>query len=235
MPKTTTDHLRLASIEITQRCNRNCEYCVQPKADREMPVAQFSDLLDNLTAEGVEAIALGGGEPTLHSALPDLLTVARDRGLRTGLTTNARAPEQVIAIAEAGLVESFGVSAGKGEWSQLAAHPRANVNLLLTRGNQAQVMRWAVEAIRLGTRSLLLLGYKGNRAEFVPLITELTDTFHLLALLARRAGVVFAADDYTRRRLGLAQTCGEGFVRVQIDGSRDRCCFPKCEYRIDPA
>ena len=118
MPKTTTERLRLASIEITQRCNRRCDYCAQPKTDREMPVAQFGDLLDDLTAAGVEAIALGGGEPTLHSALPDLLTIARARGLRAGLTTNARAPEQVISLAQAELVESFGVSAGKGEWNK---------------------------------------------------------------------------------------------------------------------
>ncbi|MGA9347455.1 MAG: radical SAM protein [Anaerolineae bacterium] len=230
-PSRTTGRLRLASVEITQRCNNRCPYCDQPKADRDMPVAQFMALLDDLATDGVEAVALGGGEPTLHPALPDFLTAAHRRGLRAGLTTNARAPGLVTALADAGLLESFGVSAGKGEWTALVSHPRAAVNLLLLRGGLAQVIGWAVEAIRRGARCLLLLGYKGDRPEFVPTMAELADAFGLLTMLGRRVGVVVAADDYTRRRLGLAATCGEGFVRVNLDGTRDSCCFLTCEYR----
>jgi hypothetical protein len=231
MPKPMNERLRLASIEITQRCNRQCDYCEQIKSEREMSVAQFDALLDTLTSEGVEAIALGGGEPTLHSALPDLLDRARRRGLRAGLTTNARAPDLVLSLADAGLLESFGVSAGKGCWTTMVAHPRATVNLLLLREGQAAVMRWGIEAIQRGARCLLLLGYKGNRPEFVPSTSELSDVFRLLTRLGRKANVTIAADAYTRRRLGLAQTCGEGFIRIQLDGSRDSCCFPTCEYR----
>jgi hypothetical protein len=226
-----TDRLCLASIEITQRCDNRCPYCDQPKAERDMPTPQFVRLLDDLVSEGVEAVALGGGEPTLHPALPALLTAARQRGLRAGLTTNARAPGLVVSLADAGLLESFGVSAGKGEWTSLAAHPRAVVNLLLLRGGLATVSGQAVEAIRLGARRLLLLGYKGNRPEFTPTTEELTAAFSLLTGLGRRAGLAVAADDYTRRRLGLAQTCGAGFQRVNLDGSRDACCFPACEHR----
>lgn len=230
-PPLTTERLRLASIEITQRCHNRCPYCAQPKSDWDMPVSRFVGLLEALAAEGVEAVALGGGEPTLHPALPALLTAACRRGLRVGLTTNACTPDLVTALADAGLVESFGVSAGKGEWKALVAHPRATVNLLLLRGGLAEVTSWAVEAIRRGARRLLLLGYKGDRPEFVPATAELASVFSLLTVLGRRVGLVVAADDYTRRRLGLAQTCGEGFVRVSLDGRRDRCCFPACEYR----
>jgi len=88
-----------------------------------------------------------------------------------------------------------------------------------------------VEAIQRGARCLLLLGYKGSRPKFVPSTSELSDAFRLLTLLGRKTGMTIAADDYTRRRLGLAQTCGEGFVHVPLDGSRDSCCFPSCEYR----
>lgn len=226
-----TGRLRLASVEITQRCNNRCPYCDQPKADRDMPVAQFMALLDDLATDGVEAVALGGGEPTLHPALPELLAAVHERGLRAGLTTNTRAPGLMIALADAGLLDSFGVSAGKGEWTGLVAHPRAVVNLLLLRGGLAQVTDWAAEAIRRGARCLLLLAYKGDQLEFVPSTAELADAFSLLTMLGRRAGVAVAADDYTRRRLGLTETCGEGFVRVNLDGTRDSCCFLTCEYR----
>ncbi|MDI6792754.1 MAG: radical SAM protein [bacterium] len=230
-PPLTTDRLRLASIEITQRCNNRCFYCDQPKSDRDMSVPRFVELLDALVREGVEAVALGGGEPALHPALPALLTAVRQLGLRAGLTTNACDPGLVIALAEAELLESFGVSAGKGEWTVLVAHSRATVNLLLLRGGLAEITSQATKAVQQGARRLLLLGYKGDRPEFAPSTTELAHAFSLLTLLGRRAGLVVAADDYTRRRLDLTQTCGQDFVRISLDGDRDQCCFPTCEYR----
>ena len=230
-PLWTNDRFRLASVEITQRCNNICPYCDQTKAERDMPVAQFVALLDELISEDVGSVALGGGEPTLHPALPVLLDAARKRGLRAGLTTNARDPGQIMALADSGLLYSFGVSAGKGEWTVLAAHPRAVINLLLLRKGLKQVTEWAVQAILHKAVCLLLLGYKGARHEFVPRTDELSDAFSLLTGLGQRSGVTVAADDYTRRRLGLAETCGEGFVRINLDGSRDICCFPCCEYR----
>jgi hypothetical protein len=223
--------LRLASIEITRRCDNRCPYCDQPKEDLDMSPALFAALLDKLAADGVEAVALGGGEPTLHPALPALLEAARRRSLRAGLTTNGRDPIQVAALADVGLLHSFGVSAGKGQWRALVAHPHAIVNLLLLRGGLSQVMGWACQALRGGARCLLLLGYKGADAAFVPSVGELSDAFHLLTRLGGGAGVTVAADDYTRRRLGLAEMCGKGFLRVGLDGARDRCCFPNCEYR----
>jgi hypothetical protein len=234
-PSQVPDRLRLASVEITRRCNLRCPYCDQPKSDQDMPLARFTKLVDELAGEGVEAVALGGGEPTLHPDLPALLEAARQRGLRAGLTTNARDPSLVMALADAGLLWSFGVSAGKGEWTALVAHPRAVVNLLLLRGGLTEILAQAGEAIRLGARRLLLLGYKGDRPEFAPSTAELAGAFSLLVLLGRTAGIVVAADDYTRRRLGLAERCGEGFLRVNLDGTRDRCCFPSCEYRLRSA
>lgn len=227
----TTDRLRLASVEITRRCNNHCPYCNQPRSERDVPVSRFADILDSLEAMNMEAVALGGGEPTLHPALPALLKAARGRGLQTGLTTNGRAPGEVLALADAGLLDRFGVSVGKGAWTALVAHPRAVVNLLLLQDGLPQVLRWAAEAVRRGANCLLLLGYKGNRPEFTPTAGELTDAFSLLTALGRRAGLVVAADDYSRRRLGLIETCGEGFVRFDLDGTRDYCCFPSCEYR----
>lgn len=225
------DRLRLASVEITRRCNNACPYCDQPKAEQDMSVAEFSALLDTLIGQGVEAVALGGGEPTLHPALPALLAAARQRGLRVGLTTNASAADLVAGLADRGLLDSFGVSAGKGVWTVLAGHPAAVVNLLLLAGGLQEVTGWAVEALRHGARRLLLLGYKGDQPGFVPATAELAAAFALLIGLGRATETVIAADDYTRRRLGLSATCGEGFVRIALDGSRDRCCFPTCEFR----
>jgi hypothetical protein len=227
----TGERLRLASIEITRRCDNRCAYCDQPKEEKDLPLNEWTQLLDELAAEGVQAVALGGGEPTLHPRLPSLLHAVQSRGLRAGLTTNARDPAQVVALADANLLERFGVSAGKGDWKALAAHPRAVINLLLLRGGLPQVLDWAVEAVRRHTGCLLLLGYKGDRPEFAPTTPELSNAFALLTGLGHSAGISVAADDYVRRRLGLSDRCGQGFLRVNLDGTRDGCCFPACEYR----
>lgn len=226
-----SERLRLASVEITRRCNNHCPYCDQARADRDISPARFRVILDTLMEMGMEAVALGGGEPTLHPALPALLEAAHRRGLRTGLTTNNRAPRQVVSLADTALLDRFGVSAGKGAWTASVAHPRAVVNLLLLREGLPQVLAWATEAIQHEAHCLLLLGYKGACTKFSPSTDELGDAFSLLLGLGRQAGIAVAADDYTRRRLGLIETCGEGFVRFDLDGRLDRCCFPACEYR----
>jgi pyruvate formate lyase activating enzyme len=221
----------MASVEITEQCNNHCPYCDQPKSARFMPETQFSNLLYELTAEGIEAVALGGGEPTLHPALPDMLGVVRQRGLRAGLTTNASNPRLVLELADQGYVESFGVSAGKGEWLRLVSHSRAIVNLLLLQGSVDVTIRQAATAVLRGAKYLLLLGYKGTRPEFMLSTAELSDAYTMLNMLGRKLGVTVAADDNTRRRLGLTTTCGVGFLRVRIDGSREPCCFSSCEFR----
>jgi hypothetical protein len=219
-------------VEITRRCNNDCIYCDQPKADQDVSLPEFVALLDELVAEGFETVALGGGEPTLHPKLLALLEMARQRGLSAGLTTNSRDPQLVISLADRGLLTSFGVSAGKGEWQALVIHPRAVVNLLLLRDNLSQVIEWAVEAFQCGAHHLLLLGYKGSDAALSPTADELSNAFSLLTDLGHRTSIAIAADDYTRRRLGLVETCGEGFLRINLDGTRDSCCFPACEYRL---
>ncbi|MBI4596493.1 MAG: radical SAM protein [Candidatus Tectomicrobia bacterium] len=228
----TIDHLRMASIEITQCCNGQCPYCNQTKGDRNMAVSEFGRLLDHLVDEKIEAVAFGGGEPTLHPALAELLRASKDRGLQTGLTTNCRAPHLVKELAAVNLLDSFGVSAGKGEWLELVQHHRATVNLLLISGGLKTVLDQAVQAVRYGARCLLLLGYKGGQqTPYFPTTSEVVDAYSLLTMLGRKAGIAVAADDYTRRRLRLAETCGEGFVRINIDGTRDVCCFTHCEFR----
>ena len=194
-----------------------------------MPLRRFEEILAGI--EGVEAVALGGGEPTLHPELPRLLSAARRMGLPAGLTTNASHPTLVASLADSGLLASFGVSAGKGEWLALAGHPRATVNLLLLGGGLPELARSAAQALRAGARRLMLLGYKGSRRAFSASDRETQDAFAVLGQLGRASGAQVAADDYTRRRLGLIETCGEGFVRVSIEGEADRCCFPECEYR----
>jgi hypothetical protein len=94
-----------------------------------------------------------------------------------------------------------------------------------------EVLHLAAQGLRMGAQTLLLLGYKGSRPEFAATEREVGDAFALLCKLGRTRGVAVAADDHTRRRLGLSRSCGDGFLRISLEGEPDRCCFPGCEYR----
>ncbi len=227
------DYFKLASVEITQRCGGQCPYCNQVKSNKDMSVYEFNCLLDTLGNEGFEAVALGGGEPTLHPALPELLHSVKERELRVGLTTNGCTPDKIKQLAALNLLDSFGVSAGKGDWLELAGHPRAIINLLLLRGGLQTVLEQAVQAIKSGARCLLLLVYKGSSKHFSPGNTELEDAYSLLTMLCRKEKVTIAVDDYARRRLQLIKSCGEGFIRINLDGTREMCCFSDCEFRLE--
>lgn len=75
---------------ITNRCNARCSFCTiwqeRPKVD-----ARLKDVVDNLRqarAAGCSFVDFTGGEPLLHSYLPDFLTEAKKLGFITSVTTN---------------------------------------------------------------------------------------------------------------------------------------------------
>jgi len=113
----------------------------------------------------------------------------------------------------------------------LIRYSSATVNLLLLHGGLRNVLEQTFLAMENGARRLLLLGYKGGHSPFFPESSEVVDAYSILMMLGKRAGITIAADDYTRRRLQLSESCGAGFVRINIDGTRDVCCFPNCEFR----
>lgn len=223
--------LPMASIEITRRCQEDCPYCHQVKEKKDMPLKEFQLLVSSLKQDGFKAIALGGGEPTLHPEILKLLEVAKENYLLTGLTTNSHSPLLIKELLREGLLHHVGISAGKGHWLDLVSLPEATVNLLLLHQGLETILKQALQAIEKRGESLLLLSYKGDNPSLSPTINELQMAYSLLATLKRKKGVAIATDDYIRRKLKLTTICGQGFVRIAIDGRRDPCCFPSCEYR----
>jgi hypothetical protein len=229
-------NVKIASIEVTRRCNENCFYCERPRGSRDMSLEIFEGILRRARAFGCTALALGGGEPTLHPHLRELLLLARKAkgraplGLHLTLTTNSRAPEAVTALLEEGLLDGCGVSAGKGRWQLLAALPQATVNIILLHDRKKQALRHVIEALRAGARSLLMLSYKGKRRKLSPSTEELASFFALVKALGTLKGIEVGADLYMLRRLGLRKECGDDFIRFDIEGQRYKCCFPECEF-----
>ena len=76
---------------FTNMCNMRCKHCYQ-RASRPLPdeltLSEKLKLVEELDKAGVAAVALSGGEPTIH---PDFLTVLRaisSRGMYAAVATN---------------------------------------------------------------------------------------------------------------------------------------------------
>lgn len=82
----------LVDFQITNHCNSNCPHCYAESSSSADHVS-FTDIikvLDNCEEAGVFEVALGGGEPTLHPRLVDILKAAQKRNLVCNLATNGR-------------------------------------------------------------------------------------------------------------------------------------------------
>ncbi|MEM4725040.1 MAG: radical SAM protein [Candidatus Hadarchaeum sp.] len=95
-----------ATFAITLRCNSRCNYCGIWKAKPyEAPLADCKHAIDDLCSLGVQTVTLTGGEPFLHSSLPELIAYARAQGLVVSVTTNGLLlnSNRLWPVLEAGL------------------------------------------------------------------------------------------------------------------------------------
>ncbi|CAG1010757.1 Putative mycofactocin radical SAM maturase MftC [Anaerolineales bacterium] len=76
-------------FRVTRSCNARCGFCLAPPTGDHPPAEVLMERIDWLLSRGVKTIHFCGGEPTIHPALPQLLTHAHARGAKTKLTTNA--------------------------------------------------------------------------------------------------------------------------------------------------
>lgn len=82
---------RYATFLITNRCNRNCIYCVVPKhQNSELSTSALITCVDRVTDWGVRLISFCGGEPTLRKDLPEIIKHASGKAA-TNLTSNGDA------------------------------------------------------------------------------------------------------------------------------------------------
>jgi pyruvate-formate lyase-activating enzyme len=78
-------------IEITKECNLECAVCFSeshPGAGGEVPLAEVVALARGLRAQGLCAVMLSGGEPTLHPQLVEIVRAIRRLGMDVTLSTN---------------------------------------------------------------------------------------------------------------------------------------------------
>ena len=95
------DRPRKVYVEPTNACNLACATCVRHSWDEPegfMEWATFRAVADGLEPGGTVAF-MGLGEPLLHPRFPEMVRLAKERGLRAEVTTNALLLDDAMAAA----------------------------------------------------------------------------------------------------------------------------------------
>jgi len=86
----------LSEIALTYRCNLGCRFCYascgcsKKEGGVELSTEEIKDVLNMIKNEAeVPSVSFTGGEPTLRSDLPELVSYAKSLGMWTNLITNA--------------------------------------------------------------------------------------------------------------------------------------------------
>lgn len=111
LPTTLLDYPgRLACTVFTRGCNLCCPFCqnaalVLP-AHFDEPVAE-EEVLSHIKKRRniLEGVCITGGEPTLHTDLPDLIRRIKDLGLPVKLDSNGSNPAMIKQLYEDGLID----------------------------------------------------------------------------------------------------------------------------------
>ncbi len=95
---------------VGQRCNLKCVHCYSQSKDIEYPnelnTKDAKAMLDGLAEYGAPVILFSGGEPLMREDLMELITYARDKGLRAVISTNGT----LITEEKAEELKKFGLS-----------------------------------------------------------------------------------------------------------------------------
>lgn len=154
------------TIDPTNSCNLRCKWCKYDEwRYKNMKSAFAGDLLklpDTIVKLGAEAVCIaGGGEPTLHPALPRLLANLKGRGLRVSIITNGTLISDELAEVIGATCDWVGVSMDAGcsdTWNKLK-HP----NMAVDFGTASNGIQRLVEnGVQVGYKYLLC---KENIAE----------------------------------------------------------------------
>lgn len=99
------------SYYVTTVCNAKCGFCdiwegAAHKKPKLVSMERATEIIKGLKKLGVRYIDFTGGEPLLQKNLPELLKIAKDNGIRTGLVSNgylypARAHEFIDLVDSA--------------------------------------------------------------------------------------------------------------------------------------
>ncbi len=101
---------KLSSVIFLPRCNFRCPFChnyalvLHPEKERTIPFERVKNHLEK-QKDWLDGVCITGGEPTLHSDLPEFCSKLKDLGLLVKIDTNGTNPRMVEGLIEKGLVD----------------------------------------------------------------------------------------------------------------------------------
>jgi organic radical activating enzyme len=88
------DRRNTLQVFITNKCNLRCKGCFARKIMRSngdyISVKEYHKAIETLVSKGGRQVNMLGGEPLMHSKLPELITINRQNGLSTTIYTNGK-------------------------------------------------------------------------------------------------------------------------------------------------
>jgi pyruvate formate lyase activating enzyme len=102
----------IAAVIFTKGCNFRCGYChnpslVLPDFYKETEETEIEEILSYLSTHKnwIDGVVISGGEPTIHSDLPNLIKAIRQAGYSIKLDTNGSNPLMIEGLISGHLVD----------------------------------------------------------------------------------------------------------------------------------
>ena len=196
-------------VEVTSRCNFDCEFCPQgelTRAGQDMPLPLLHRIVDQLAGGRIarEIHFHVMGEPLLYRPLPEAVAYASAAGLVTAVTTNGSLldDETALALGRAGLArlivslqtpdaESFRIrGAGSLSFQDYEARIASATRALLASPGQTEIV--------LALRTTTLGNWQGSALRIIDRRPELAR--HVVAWAERVLGGVAPPETLARAR-----------------------------------
>lgn len=203
---------RRINFQITQACNHHCVSCdYQHAAPGEMTAEEWKALIATLPLKEVEVLNFTGGEPLMRRDLTEIISSARDGGVKTiGLNSNATLihnSDMALRLVEAGVsfmvISYHGVGFHDLFTRRMGAEERVRKAIDLLQQAAAQLGRKL--EINIG---MLLMDQTWDRLEATLQYCE-ERGLRLLPQLPDVTGQAFANTEVVERRVQDAQKVDE--------------------------
>jgi radical SAM protein with 4Fe4S-binding SPASM domain len=175
-----TNGPELIDFQITYKCNLSCPHCYVDARPNGISISlrRAIHALNEFYKCRVLQVAFGGGEPTLHPALPIILRETYDRGIVPNLTSNGRSiPDKIIdsitkycgavAFSIEDIDENFAKSRGydirelfRVSSSLISVGVNVAFHILVSKGNIEKLPQIVTRLLDLKPYAIVLLTYK---------------------------------------------------------------------------
>jgi anaerobic ribonucleoside-triphosphate reductase activating protein len=101
---------KISSVFFLPNCNFRCPFChnstivLHPEREDSIPFERVENYLKKQRG-WIDGVCITGGEPTLHSDLPDLCSKLKEMDFLVKVDTNGTNPRMVEELIEKGLVD----------------------------------------------------------------------------------------------------------------------------------